>query len=150
MTNMSKYELIKATKPRYLKSSKKEKGVILDEFCASTGYDRKYAIQIFKASFDNNRVKTNGRKARKRKYSSKIICIVIKVWELLDYPCGTRLKSSLIPTLEAMIKFNEISVSKEDLNKLETISAKTLDRRLKKEREIKKLNRNREIGRAHV
>lgn len=44
MTTMTKKELIKITKLRYLKSSKAEKGKILDEFCAGTGYNRKYAI----------------------------------------------------------------------------------------------------------
>jgi len=147
MTKMTKKELIKATKPRYLKASKGEKGKILDEFCSNTGYDRKYAIQIFKAGYDYGRVDREGRKARKRKYSNEVICIAIKVWELLDYPCGARLKPSLIPVLKSMIRFKEIAVSEEVLNKLETISSKTLDRRLKREREIRRLNKNRGITR---
>lgn len=140
---MGKKELISATKPRYLKANKKEKGRILDEFCKNACYERKYAIRIFGAGYDYRRVAREGRKPRKRKYSSEIIGVAIKVWELLDYPCGARLKASLIPILQSMIKFKEIFVSVEVLNQLEAISAKTLDRRLKKERQIRRLDRNR-------
>ena len=37
MATMAKKELIKATKARYLKAGRKEKGKILDEFCQNTG-----------------------------------------------------------------------------------------------------------------
>lgn len=140
---MSKEELIKATKPRYLKANKKEKGKILNEFCQNTGYNRKYVIQIFRAGYDYSRVSREGRKARKRKYSSEVIATAIKVWELLDYPCGARLKPSLIPALQAMIRFKEIYASKKVLDKLRTISSKTLDRRLKRERQIRRIDRSR-------
>lgn len=143
MTNMAKKELILATKPRYLKSNKKEKGRILDEFCFNTGYNRNYAIQIFQAGYDYNRIARKGRKKRKRKYSNEVIQVAIKVWEILDYPCKTRLKSSLMPVIESMIRFNEIKVSEEILSKLEMVSSKTLDRRLSKERKIRHIGKNR-------
>lgn len=67
----------------------------------------------------------------------------IKVWELLDYPCGVRLKPMLAPTIESMARFKEISVSEEVLEKLDKISAKTLDRRLAREREVRHLDKRR-------
>ena len=48
MSLHARRELLKATAERYQKSSKKEKQIILDEFAASTGYHRKYAIQLLK------------------------------------------------------------------------------------------------------
>lgn len=143
MTNMGKKELTSTTKPRYLKADKKDKGKILDEFCSNTGYNRKYAIRIFKAGYDYRRVVREGRKPRKKKYSSEVMAVTIKIWELLEFPCGTRLQPLLIPTLESMMRFKEIFVSKETKFLLEKISAKTLDRRLKKERQIRRLGRNR-------
>lgn len=140
---MGKNELIKAIKPRYLKASKKEKTVILDEFCGNTGYNRKYAVEILQAKCDYHRVLRVGRKSRARIYDSKVLSAVIKIWELLEYPCGTRLKSMIIPMLEAMIRFKEISVSDDIQEKLKAISSKTLDRRLAKERELRRLKRNR-------
>lgn len=143
MTKMTKKELILTTKPRYLKADKKEKGKILDEFCSNTKYDRNYAIQIFQAKYEYDKITKEGRKPRKKIYSNEVILKAIKVWELLDFPCGARLKPMLKSTLEAMINFGEISVSKETMASLEKISAKTLDRRLAKERETRHLNKNR-------
>lgn len=143
MTTMSKKELISATKARYLKSDKKDKGKILDQFCANTGYARKYAIAILAAGHDNNRVAQMGRKAREKKYGSDIMLIVEKIWELLDFPCGVRLKPSLPETYEALVRHKEIVFNESVRNKLCEIGSKTIDRRLKKERERRHLNRNR-------
>lgn len=143
MTHMGKKELIDEVKPRYLKASKFEKSNILDEFCLNTGYNRNYAIQILQADCDYHRVKREGRKKRKQKYGSDVMLVAIKIWELLEYPCGARLKPSLIPMLEALERSKEISVSSDVKEKLKLITARTLDRRLKKERKIRKLNRSR-------
>jgi len=140
---MSIKDLIKSAKSRYLKSSKKEKGKILDELCNNTRYHRKYVSTILQASYDDNKVEREGRKAREKKYGYDIMAIVIKIWELLEYPCGTRLKPSLIPMVKSLIRCDEIEISDKIMEKLETISSRTLDRRLSKEREIRRLKRNR-------
>lgn len=143
MTNMGKKELISATKSRYLKARKKAKSKILDEFCDNAGYHRKYAIQILQAKGDYHRVSRDGRKPRKKKYGSQAMSAIIKVWELLKYPCGVRLKPNLISTLEPMMRFKEITVSEKVMSQLAAISAKTIDRRLSREREIRKLDKRR-------
>lgn len=143
MKNMTKKDLIKSIKPRYLKSSKDEKGKILDEFCVNTGFHRKYAIGILSAKFDNNLVSSVGRKPRKKKYNTSLIVSIIKIWKLLEHPCGVRLKSVLVSTAKAMMRFGELSVNDDDLILMENISARTLDRRLEKTRVELKLNRNR-------
>ena len=68
---------------------------------------------------------------------------VIKIWELLEYPCGQRLQPMLAPMADSLIRCNELKISDDIKCRLETISAKTLDRRLKRERTIRRLNRNR-------
>jgi len=143
MTNMSKKELLSATKPRYLKASKKEKGKILDEFCHNAGYARKYAIKILAAGYDNNRVARAGRKSRKVKYDYNVLEAVIKIWELLDFPCGVRLKPTLPEMYSILALHREISFKETVKEKLAMIGAKTLDRRLKRERQIRHLKRNR-------
>lgn len=143
MTNMSKKELIKATKQRYKKVNKKEKSKILDEFCNNTKYHRKYASTILQPQYDNNKINRVGRKPRKKKYGHDVMEIVVKVWKLLEYPCGTRLKPMLIPMVEAMIRCDELSVGDEIMKKLKTIGAKTLDRRLENKRIELRLKRNR-------
>ncbi|KKT97960.1 MAG: hypothetical protein UW98_C0012G0002 [Parcubacteria group bacterium GW2011_GWC2_45_15] len=143
MTIMGKKELTSATKPRYLKADKKEKGKILDEFCRNTNYARKYAVKILAAGYDNNRVAKIGRKRRVRVYGSGIISVVIKIWELLNFPCGARLAPSLPEMYEVLARFKEIAFNENIQAKLRTISAKTIDRRLKRDRAIRHLKRNR-------
>lgn len=143
MTAMTKKELISTVKNRYLKTDKEGKGKILDEFCQNTGYNRKYATRILQVGYDNNRIRSRGRKPRKKIYDSEVILPVIKIWELLEYPCGQRLQPMLAPMADSLIRCNELKISNDIKCRLETISAKTLDRRLKKERTLRRLNKNR-------
>jgi len=145
MTKTTKKELLAVIKARYLKAKKRfEKTAILDEFCKSTGYHRRSAVRIPRAG--HQYAPSNQRK-RHRRYGSAFMALVIKLWELLEYPCGTRLKPQLVPIAEALMRAEEIALSDEDMKQLRMISAKTLDRRLKREREIRRLHRNRGMTR---
>ena len=140
MNNMSKKELTKVTKARYKLADKKTRGIILNEFCNNTGYHRKYAIGLL----NGKREKVKERVGRRRKYSSQLFAnYIIPIWELLDFPCGTRLQPELINMARAMDRFNGIKLTTEVSKQLIEISGKTLDRRLKKEKENRRLNRNR-------
>ena len=143
MTSMGKKELILAIKARYLKTGKKEKGKILDEFCQSTRYARKYAIAILAAGYDNSRVARVGRKGRENKYGHATMAAAVKIWEVLDFPCGQRLQPALPEMYAILVRFKEMTFNEAVKASLETISAKTLDRRLKRERERRHLKRNR-------
>lgn len=46
MSQQSKRELVVIIRPRYQKGNRKQKARILDEFVATTGYHRKYAIRV--------------------------------------------------------------------------------------------------------
>jgi len=140
---MGRKELISATKGRYLKASKKGKGRILDEFCSNSGLARKYAIRIMSAKCDCNRIARMGRKGRKRKYSHDFMLVAVKIWELLDYPCGQRLKPALPEMYATLVRFKEINFDEKINGQLKTVSGKTLDRRLEKERQERCLKRNR-------
>jgi len=143
MNTMGKQELLKALKPRYIKANKETKGGMLDEFCKNTGYNRDYAVRILQPGYDHNRVERIGRKGRTNKYDHAVMDVIVKIWELLEFPCGIRLKPNLVSTAEAMIRFKELTASPAMLSALAAISAKTLDRRLKKERIERRLQKNR-------
>ncbi|HLD85867.1 MAG TPA: transposase [Patescibacteria group bacterium] len=140
---MAKKELISATKKRYLKVGKKGKGKLLDEFCANSGLARKYAIKILSAKYDCNRVLRFGRKGRKRKYGHDFMIEAIKIWEVLDYPCGQRLKPALPEMYATLARFKEINFDEKINEQLKTVSGKTLDRHLEKERRKRCLKKNR-------
>jgi hypothetical protein len=47
----TRYDYAAAVAMRYQRSSREQKGWILDEFCAATGYNRKYAIKLLHGPF---------------------------------------------------------------------------------------------------
>ncbi len=61
MSQRSKRELWETIQPRYLKASKAEKQKILDEFIASSGYHRKYAIRILRHGYPRSQHKRRGK-----------------------------------------------------------------------------------------
>jgi hypothetical protein len=46
MSFQARRELLSKVSPRYREANRKQKTIILDEFIASTGYKRKYAIRL--------------------------------------------------------------------------------------------------------
>lgn len=89
MNMHSRHELTKSVLPRYLLAGKEEKGRILDEFCANTGYDRKYAISKLRAyqCTEALEFKVAGRHARRRKkvYDAEVRTALVPLWEASDH-----------------------------------------------------------------
>ena len=130
--------------PRYQKSRKKDKGVILDEFIELTGYGRRYASYVLrkhgKKVWINETTVVRGdiRKRISRKkpciYDDKVLEALKKIWDIMDYICGKRLAPVLKETVIRLQRCNEISISEEVRKKLFSISPATIDRLLSKER----------------
>jgi hypothetical protein len=139
---------------RYRASRKKEKGVILDEFTALTGYNRAYAVYLL--NLHGKRVRAGGKvffevdvrrmvlRRRKSEYDS-VRGVLVKIWEILGYPCGKRLKPILPEVVTKLEGFKELILGEEDKEKLFRMSAATIDRLLKEERKKTALK-----GRSHV
>jgi ribosomal protein L37E len=87
MNNESKNEYLAKIKPRYQKAAKLEKVTILDEFCSTCGYNRKYAIRKFNAKNPPKNKYEYGKRGPRKKYGHPDIEIVLKsMWEKLIYP----------------------------------------------------------------
>ena len=144
MTQTSKQELLSEVKVRYLKAGLEGKVKILDEFCHNTGYNRKYAIRILQAGHSYKGRKRTGFK----KYLGQTFQLILKIWELLNYPCGARLKPQLLPMAEHLASHKEISELNEVVKgQLSEIGSATLDRYLIRERKIRRLHRGRSTTR---
>ena len=98
-------------KIRYIQSTRKEKKLILDEFCETSGYDRKYVIKLFKKSKKQNKASPENR-GRKRTYDPALILAPLKeIWFATDQMCGKRLKAAIplwLPFYESSGALNEI------------------------------------------
>jgi hypothetical protein len=128
----AKQQYMETLRESYLKGSKKEKGVILDEFCRNTKQDRKYAIKKFRYKV---KLKTE-RKKRKENYDGEVKAVLAKIWEIFDYPCGARLKTLINDETERLRQRNEIVCSDLVVEKLMKIGTATIDRKLEHEKEV--------------
>lgn len=124
----SKHELAAALQERYLKAGRVQKGRILDEFVAATGYHRKWAIRVLGHGPPPAR---RGRGGRPRRYSPVVVGALREAAEASGWLCGKRLApflSELVPALEAEGVLRVEPAVKQALVRM---SAATVDRRLR-------------------
>ncbi len=131
---------------RYKKVKRKQKTRLLDEFVKLTGYRRDYASFILshwgkRVYFSSGRsvlvsdfTSMSHHSGRKKKYDIRVFEVLVKLWELMNNPCGKRLKAALSDLMEKAAKFNELKIEKEVVSKLLGISSATIDRLLQPER----------------
>lgn len=130
MSPRSKREYTEAIHKRYTHASRSEKKVILDEFCATTGYHRKYAIVLLKG-FKRFRKPVRKRRGPKPTYKKDEIIKPLKtIWLTANLPCSKRLKVILPLWLSGYSqKFGMLPL--DSVQALRHISASTIDRLLK-------------------
>src|SRR5271165_1513376 len=85
-------ELVAAVADRYAMGDRGERGRILDEFAAVTGYHRKHAMRLLRAGQVNRR---RGPRPGRRIYDEAVREALIVVWEASDRICGKRLRPLL-------------------------------------------------------
>ncbi len=96
MSPKSKREITETLRSRYHSSDKKQKKTILDEFCATCGYNRKYAIRILNTKQKVRDPFLLSKRGRKKIYNDPLIFEVLcRIWSLTNLPCSKRLKAIL-------------------------------------------------------
>jgi hypothetical protein len=130
MSPRAKKEYLKAIASRYKQASRPEKRIILDEFCAATGYHRKHSIRLLR-HFKSFVKPIHRKKGCKPRYHSDIILKPLKtIWKAANLPCSKRLKAVLPLWLPGYLqRFG--SLPDDTIKKLLTISPSTIDRLLK-------------------
>lgn len=131
MSQRSKREMIEAIRPRYLKASKTGKEQILDEFIATTGYHRKYAIRVLKHGSKPKGLKKPG---RRKKYQGEVVNVLEQIWEIYGRICSKRLHPFLSEGVSILERCHELSLSPEIKQLLLSMSPATIDRCLQRAR----------------
>lgn len=136
----SRNQYLKELQQRYFMSrSRKEKSSILDEYCRNTHQNRKYVISKI-----NSRIPSMPKRRRRENiYDGYVKAALAKVWEIFDYPCGQRFAPLLRTEVPRLRQLEEIFIPNEVADKLGRISPATIDRKLKHQREMLHLKRNR-------
>jgi len=125
-------ELVAATARRYQSSKKPDRGRILDEFVAITGYHRKHAMRLLRGDV----VRTPSRpRPERRRYDAPTREALIVLWEAADRICGKRLRPLLSTLISAMEQHGHLQMKPPTREKLLAMSSATIDRALKEVRD---------------
>jgi hypothetical protein len=125
MSFRGKRELLVQVAPRYSSARHGQRSVILDEFVAVTGYERKYAIRLLLGPV---RPPAPIRRPRAAHYGSDVQQALTLVWSAANGICAKRLVPflpELIPTLE---RHGHLIVTDEVRAQLLELSPATVDR----------------------
>lgn len=107
---------------RYRNSTKKKKGVILNEFCEVCGYTRKHAIKILKGRL-SPRIQRPGPKS---KYQRSDVFLALKeMWQLMNQMCSKK----MVVAFKDWLPFYDCKDDVKEL--LLEMSASTIDRLLR-------------------
>jgi len=118
-------ELLGALTARYGQASRVDKGRILTEFVAMTGYHRKHAARLLRGAGKADRSKP---RSDRRLYDDAVREALIVLWEASDRICGKRLKPLIPMLIAAMERHGHLALDPGMRERLEAISAATIDR----------------------
>ena len=127
MSFRAKRELLVQVAPRYLAARHGQRSVILDEFVAVTGYERKYAIRLLLGPI---RPPEPIRRSRAGYYGAALQQALATAWSAANGICAKRLVPFLpefVPTLE---RHGHPSITDEVRRQLLQVSPATVDRLL--------------------
>jgi len=131
MVRQSKRELVEALRLPYRKGRRVDKGRILDQVCAATGYNRKYAIGLFGCG---PALRPKRKRGRRPQYGPDVVAALVTLWEASGYLCAKRLQPFLGELLEALERHHQPVAGADVRDKLLRMSAATMDRRLQRAR----------------
>ena len=131
MTRAALSEYAAALRERYLAAGKKEKGSILDEFCRTTDLHRKAAIRLLRG-----KARRGGplrrKKGRPVRYGPEVLEPLRQVWEVSDRLSGKLLVAVMKDLVGSLERHCELRLTPQLREALCSLSAATIDRRLRR------------------
>jgi hypothetical protein len=128
MGTQSKRELVTSISPRYVTATGADKARILDEFVATTGYHRKYAITLLRHPPAPRRHPIT--RPRAKRYTPAVQRTLVRLWEVAGRICSKRLVPGLPDLLGALERHGELTLDASARDLLCALSAATADRLL--------------------
>jgi len=135
MSQQALMELTSIIAKRYITSKKKkEKSKILDEYCANTDLNRKYAINKIREFYYKEKIPK--KRGRKNIYSSCADALLVQIWKIFDRICAERLHPYIPEAINVLSRFGYISSNKEVIDEVLRMSCSTIKRRISRHRRL--------------
>lgn len=132
MSIASRRELLAVVAPRYRAAAGKERTRILEEFVASTGYHRKYALSLLNHPIVKAPVRKQ--RARPRQYVFAVQQALVTCWRAANGICSKRLVPYLPELVRVLEQHGELHLEGQTKARLLALSPATADRLLQAER----------------
>jgi hypothetical protein len=137
----SREQYLEALREEYRGASKQQKKRLLNEARKRTRLNRKVLIR--KLAHPAPVKRASNKRRRAKTYGAEVKAPLVQVWAIFDYPCGQRLAPILREQVSRLRGLGELRCSDRVAGLLERMSAKTADRLLAHERQVRRLRRQR-------
>jgi hypothetical protein len=121
-------EMVAAIAGRYAHANRAERGLILDEFAAVTGFHRKHAMRLLRGG---QPVRAAGSRPARWVYDAAVREALSVIWEASDRICGKRLRTLVSVMVEALERHRHLELGPDVRTRLLAMSAATIDRALR-------------------
>ena len=132
MSYRTRRELLSQIIPRYREADQNQKQSMLNEFVASTGYNRKYAIRLLSQKVLP--VVTKICRPRISYYDTEDHKIIKLAWSAANFIASKRLAPFLKELIPALERHGHLTLNNVTREKITSISAATIDRILEPQR----------------
>jgi hypothetical protein len=132
-------QYLEQVRKEYRRASKKEKTRLLNEARKRTRLARKVLIRKLAHPAKLKQAKPK----RGVSYGADVLTTLVEIWELFGFACGQRLVAALRTEVPRMCSASQLKCSEQVAAKLTKISASTVDRLLRREKQVRRVNRPR-------
>lgn len=131
MSSTTRQELLETLRSEYAAARAQDKSRFIDSLVAATGYNRKYATALLGPA----RAQHKRRRGRKATYDSAFREVLLQLWLAADKVCSKRLVPFISELVQSLERCDRLHVTPEQKEQLANVSAATVDRLLRQEKQ---------------